>query len=24
VGASYLDGPNISGWAVGADIAFRF
>jgi hypothetical protein len=24
LGASYLDGPNISGWAVGADIAFRF
>jgi hypothetical protein len=24
VGASYLNGPNISGWAVGADIAFRF
>jgi len=24
IGASYLWGTNISGWAVGADIAFRF
>jgi hypothetical protein len=24
VGASYLWGPNITGWAVGADVAFRF
>jgi hypothetical protein len=24
VGASYVNGPNISGWTVGADIAFRF
>jgi hypothetical protein len=24
VGASYLWGPNISGWTVGADVAFRF
>jgi hypothetical protein len=24
IGASYLDGTNISGWAVGADVAFRF
>ena len=24
VGASYLWGPNITGWTVGADIAFRF
>jgi hypothetical protein len=24
VGASYLWGPNITGWTVGADVAFRF
>jgi hypothetical protein len=24
VGASYLWGANITGWTVGADIAFRF
>ena len=24
LGASYVDGTNFSGWAVGADIAFRF
>jgi hypothetical protein len=24
LGASYVDGPNISGWAVGADVAFKF
>ena len=24
VGASYIWGPNIMGWAIGADVAFRF
>jgi hypothetical protein len=24
LGASYVDGTNISGWAVGVDVAFRF
>jgi hypothetical protein len=24
LGASYVDGPNISGWTVGVDVAFRF